>query len=376
MEGRRKAVEELKNLFDYFPDRKQAWDDLMWLTSDTDSYVRWRAADALGSAFSYVPDKKQAWEDLHSLTQDDDVEVRLTVVHELSVIFPSIPNKNQVWEDLIRLTQDKFEDVRIGAAYAICLSLPYNPNKDQVWEVLIQLLKDINISELCVIKILTLISPYFHEIFSHIADKKQLWVWEDLHRLTLVEYASVRVNMANLLNVIFTCIPEIFYYIPDKKAVQDDLHKLSQDENGIIRFHSAKLISAAFPYILDKKQAWNDLLRLIKDVDEDIDPLLGDNIYVRRNAAYALSEAFPCTLDKINAWNDLIRLSQDEYYNVRLYANCSLGRVSIFKAAEAENEVNFKKELEEAIEYFKKIKAHNILMKKGSRKPLSGQFNV
>ena len=40
--------------------------------------------------------------------------------------------------------------------------------------------------------------------------------------------------------------------------------------------------------------------------------------------------------------------------DVRTYANHSLGKISIFKASQAEKEEDYKKELEKAIEFFEK----------------------
>ena len=58
--------------------------------------------------------------------------------------------------------------------------------------------------------------------------------------------------------------------------------------------------------------------------------------------------------DKQQAWNDLNKLTNDEDSDVRAYANHSLGKVSIFKASQAEKEEDYKKELEKAIEFFEK----------------------
>ena len=67
------AAGALGTAFGQVPDKAQAWQDLVRLTQDKDSYVRWRAAEALGTAFGQVPDKAQAWQDLHRLTQDKTV---------------------------------------------------------------------------------------------------------------------------------------------------------------------------------------------------------------------------------------------------------------------------------------------------------------
>jgi len=50
----------------------------------------------------------------------------------------------------------------------------------------------------------------------------------------------------------------------------------------------------------------------------------------------------------------MFRLTQDEDSDVRVYANHSLGRASIFRATEAEREEEFRRELEKALDFFEK----------------------
>lgn len=73
--------------FSTIPDeyKNQAWQDLIRLTADQDSSVRWDATGSLGSAFPTIPDeyKNQAWQDLHRLTADQDSEVRVYAYHLL-----------------------------------------------------------------------------------------------------------------------------------------------------------------------------------------------------------------------------------------------------------------------------------------------------
>jgi HEAT repeat protein len=60
---RREAAEQLRENFAHLPDKKQAWDDLHRLTSDTDSDVRWGAISALDGAFVH-----RERSSMHSLT--------------------------------------------------------------------------------------------------------------------------------------------------------------------------------------------------------------------------------------------------------------------------------------------------------------------
>src|SRR5690606_32583382 len=87
---------------------------------------------------------------------------------------------------------------------------------------------------------------------------------------------------------------------------------------------------------------WDDLHRLTSD--EDID--------VRSSAALALGSAFSHVPDKQQAWDYLHRLTSDEDRSVRSSSNYSLARVSIFMASQAETDEDYKRELENAIEFF------------------------
>jgi hypothetical protein len=78
---------------------------------------------------------------------------------------------------------------------------------------------------------------------------------------------------------------------------------------------------------------------------------------VRWGAANALGAAFAAVPDKETAWEDLHRLTGDEDSFVRVSANHSLGRASIFKATEAESEEDFRRELENALQYFERSAA-------------------
>ena len=77
------AADQLRSDFAVLPDKEAAWKDLIKLTRDEESDVRWRAAIALSSVFQHVPDKKAAWKDLIQLTQDEESYVRVNANHSL-----------------------------------------------------------------------------------------------------------------------------------------------------------------------------------------------------------------------------------------------------------------------------------------------------
>jgi HEAT repeat protein len=259
---------------------------------------RIKALEQLKDNFSLLSDKQQAWNDLIRLTADADGSVRYGAASALGSAFSEMPDKQQAWNDLIRLTADEDGYVRDGYVRSRAASA-------------------------------------LGSAFSKVPDKQQ--AWNDLHKLTADADISVRSEAAFALGSAFS-------EVPDKQQAWNDLHKLTADEDGYVRFRAASALGSAFSEVPDKQQAWNDLHELIADEDK----------YVRSGAAYALGSAFSKVSDKQQAWNDLIRLTANEDRSVRVYVNHSLGKVSIFKASQAEKEEDYKRELETAISFFEK----------------------
>lgn len=85
------------------------------------------------------------------------------------------------------------------------------------------------------------------------------------------------------------------------------------------------------------------------------DQCFSDDPKERVNALDLLKNFFSSIPDKQQAWNDLVRLTIDENNDVRIRAQYSLGRVSIFKASHAERDEEYRKELENAIEFFEMV---------------------
>ena len=335
-EERKKAAEELKNKFAYLKDKEQAWEDLIRLTSDTNSNVRWLASDALWGAFLYVPDKKQAWSDLISLTSNDENYVRWDAAEALSNAFAFIPDKNQGWSDLILLTSDKDKVVRGRALYALGIAFSNVSDKKQAWNDLrpFTLDNDGDVRFRAVHALGT--------VFVDVPDKKQ--AWSDLHRLTSDNENAVRSSAADALGNAFLNISDkeqawldlhrlisdnedtvrreavhalgkAFENIPDKEQAWSDLHRLVSDNESTVRKSAAIALSLAFPYVNDKQDAWDDMCQLTEDIDD----------FVRQSTAVALGSAFLYITDKQQAWDYLIKLTADSDSSVRLGVAITLG---------------------------------------------------
>lgn len=174
-------------------------------------------------------------------------------------------------------------------------------------------------------------------IIPNLSDSGKIQAWDDLHQLLHDENEFVRGGAIHSLCIAF---PDIL----DKKQAWDNLHQLSRDYNKLVRWVVAYSLGDIFLYIPDKKQGCDDLYLLTLDDDDS----------VREGIATSLGSAFSLVPDRKQAWDDLRMLSWDENRNVRNTANYSMGRVSIFKATETKSEEDCKKELENAIEFFKK----------------------
>lgn len=177
-----------------------------------------------------------------------------------------------------------------------------------------------------------------------------------------------------------------FTLLPDKNQAWEDLHRLSQDKDYIIQWCAAEVIGATFMYLPDKDQAWSDLVRLtlseysevrgsavnaigvafpnIPDKDQaqsDLHRFTRDGArIVRWHTAKAIGVAFSNLPNRTQAWSDLLHLTLDRTGVVRAASYHSLGKISILKATSAEEEKEFKNELEEAIRYFEKS-SHEII---------------
>lgn len=140
------ALEQLRDKFSLLPNKQQAWEYLILLTTNEDRNVRYKAASALGSVFSHVPDKQLAWSDLTKLITDENWDVRYKTASALGSVFYHVPDKQQAWNDLIRLAsneyRDVYSDVKSETASVLGSAFIHVPDKQQAWNDLIKLTSD------------------------------------------------------------------------------------------------------------------------------------------------------------------------------------------------------------------------------------------
>lgn len=301
-EKRTLALEHLETNFSSMLYKYMAINDLLVLSLETsDSNQGYRAAQAYGSALFHFRDipKENLIDGFFEIANNSDWRIRSYAAIPISSAFIHLPDecKKKAWDDLQRLVNDKNESVRASVALgSMYLQLP-DEYKKQVWEDLHRLTDDENY-EVRFRAVFSLCTMFFQ-----MSEDYQLLAYMDLHRLTNDKNGAVRSEVAEILGLIFS-------QLPDKLESWNDLHKLTNDENSVVRSWAIEALGSAFPYIPDhkKKQALNDLYRGTND-------------------------------------NDII---------VRAYANHSCGRVCTFRASQAEKEEEYKNELEKAIMFFEK----------------------
>ena len=359
------AANALGSTFQYVTDEKQAIKDLLELTKDGGSIVRFGVVDALGPAFQYVTDKKQATKDLLALTKDEDSDVRRSAALALGSAFQYVTDKEQATKDLLKLTKDKDNYVRRNAALALGSTFQYVIDKEQATKDLLKLTKD---EDNYVRRSATFT---FGSAFQYVTDKEQ--ATKNLLALTKDEDSIVRRGAASDFG-------RAFQYFKDNKQATKDLLALTKDEDSDVRGGAASALGRAFQHMTNKVEATKVLLELINDdySYESIHAVLSlglafahvtdkeqatktlleltneEDGEMRWGAAVALGAAFAHVTDKEQAMKTLLKLTKDKDILVRESANYSLGKISIYRATEAESEDELKKEMEKGIGYFEK----------------------
>ena len=176
--------------------------------------------------------------------------------------------------------------------------------------------------------------------FAAISDKKV--AWQDLHRLTEDKDTIVRQTAAVALG-------SAFFHIPDKNAAWDDVIRLMQDEDANVQKNLVFWLGPAFSYVLDKNVAWQGLHGLMqtgdydvqmnvvnvlefaflyvpdkKEVWDDLIKFAYDHCFIHL-IGKVLGRIFPHLPDKNSAWNDLHKLNEAEDVFAQIHGTCALG---------------------------------------------------
>jgi AAA+ superfamily predicted ATPase/HEAT repeat protein len=362
---RKEAACEIGKDFTSFKDKKQFTKALLDLTKDNNSGVRQNAAEAIGSAFKYLSDKGRAINDLHALTKDDRWEVRSAAAKAISSAFIHLTDRDHATNDLFDLAKDEKWEVRSAAANAIGSVFNHFIDRVHATNDLFDLAKDKKW------EVRSAAAEAIGSGFKHLTDKNH--ATEALLKLADDKDSFVRRSAVEAIGITFK-------YLTDLNRATETLLTMAEDKDSFVRRSAVEVIGLAFSQITDKVRAWNDLLVLIKrddgyvligaayaigsafphvtDKDQATSALVAlindEDPDVRTVAAETFGSVFPYVVDKEKATKNLLTLTNDENSIVRAYANHSLGRAYIFRATESSDKEHFRKELEQALQFFEK----------------------
>ncbi|WP_461459909.1 phosphorylase family protein [Methanothrix sp.] len=132
----------------------------------------------------------------------------------------------------------------------------------------------------------------------------------EIHRLCSSRIRGDRMDAAKLFY-------EHFSGLPDKSDAWQDLVSLAYDEDNDVRFNAVVALVSAFVQVPDKAQAGHDLHNLIQDKNGYIvfRELVSREVYTQD-----LIEIFCLIPNKDEAWQDLHKLTKDDSGQVRFIA--------------------------------------------------------
>jgi HEAT repeat protein len=113
----------------------------------------------------------------------------------------------------------------------------------------------------------------------------------EIHNKTFSEVSDERIKAAKQLGSIFEALP-------DRKQAFEDLLRLCSDEDDVVRVEAVNSLVTVFPNVLDRELVWDKFLNLTAYPEES----------VMTAAANALVSVFTLMPDKNKAWRDLAGL--------------------------------------------------------------------
>lgn len=327
-----KADETVKKsmiaIFSNSPDKYKAWEDLLRFTRTTNKNSLRTAAKIICLNIVSREDKYKAWEYLIRLIEYEETEVKTISASNINYIFPDVCGKHKAWEDLIELIHDKNIPVKKDALNAVVSNYTLAPEKQKIWECLVKFSFDKDS------QVKTIAANGLVNNFSYVPDKQK--AWNDLIKVTSGDY-QVRRIVANVLK-------SAILMVDNKEAAWEDLLTLSAHKDIDVRNQVAYALVSAFHLIPDKQRLSQDLLNCMRNKDRN----------VRATVASILSSVYSQLPDQRQFWEELIELTSDEDIGVRRNAYYSLGKISILKASQAENEIDYRGDFEQAIGFFEK----------------------
>lgn len=181
--------------------------ELNRLAQSDDVSERRAAVDWISQNIEIFPKKEHKWKILHRLSRECDGYIMLGITEILRSNFSQHPKKEQAWADLIRFAGDNNNYLRYSAEEALASVFPHHPDKELAWDDLVQLIE------------------YRNMVFFR---KKTDIFMEEMIRLSKPKLSPPQCSEVDMLG-------RVFAHVPDKKKAWDDLHRLIQHSDIIIR---------------------------------------------------------------------------------------------------------------------------------------------
>lgn len=334
-----KADKTVKNsmisIFSNSPDKENAWANLLRFTRTTNKNNLRTAANILCLSIVSREDKHKAWEALIRFIKYEETEVKTSFASSINSIFPYVCGNHKSWEDLIELINDKDAQVKKSALSAIASNYSLAPEKQLIWEYLVKFTFDKDS------QVRTIASNALVDNFSFAPDKQK--AWEDLIKVTYGERQA--------RNIVADALKLTIPMINNKDKSWEDLLRLTAHKDIDVRNQVAYALVSAFYLIPDKQRLSQDLCNCMRNKDRN----------VRATVASIISSVYSQLPDQRQFWEELIEITSDEDIGVRRNAYYCLGKISIFKASQAENEIDYRREFEQAIKFFEKTSHESTL---------------
>ncbi|AKB23137.1 hypothetical protein [Methanosarcina sp. WH1] len=347
MEEKIDALKQLSTNFEFLPDREQAFDDMLRLSSDKDNLVKETAVKTLELVYPHVPDRKKLWTKLAGLAASQAPGVRNAAMHALTSSYILIPGEQMVWTDFLKLASSGTDSVKEYAFSGLKSVFPLVPDKIQAWKDLLELRESADMNTRVEA------TRTLGMVFSHVEDQDK--AWKELLKLALEEREPLQKES-------FEALASAFIRSRNKETEWQDLLGLIASEKGTLRRRAADTMFLVFPHFPDRNRAWSTLLKLSRATDghvrdravdsiaplfphledkdsawKDLTELAGSKVsYVRGRAADTLVQAFPQVSDKKKAWEDLLHLKAESHSYVIMRAMHALASAYPYLAFEEE----------------------------------------
>lgn len=249
------------------------------------SNTRIDALRQLSALFEFLPespDRKEALEDLLRLSADSESRVRAAAIQALESVYPHISEnrKKEVWDRLLNLTAYPVEEVERNAAQALVSSYSHLPEteREKAWKELAALVTSPSSTE----GVRRIIVRSLPSVLPHLPETGKSQAWEFLLKMAGDETGdgNIRKNTGFCLGMVCLELSE-----NERGEAWEKLLKIAGSEDEKVRREAVKALMEVYPFVPEegKVEACSDLVRLSEEGDS----------YVTRRALKVLASLYP-----------------------------------------------------------------------------------